>query len=171
MRRAFEFTIGLAIILVAVASLYNARNMPPPSRGNRPITLDYYIDVQGNTTSLEAYRGDYLWVNYAAERCDYCGPQSEALRTLDRQYGDKLIFITLITSTEKLAEAPSAGTALDWADRYGLAHDRVLAYYSTRPLPYHILYSPAGDILYEGAGPLSIDQIVDIIRAKTPLLN
>ena len=171
MRKIPEIIIGLVIILVAVTTIHNARNTPPPSRGNRPITLDYYIDVHGNTTSLSAYHGDYLWVNYAAEWCSYCGPQTEALRALDQQYGDKLLFITLITSTEKVVEAPSAATALEWANRYDLPQDKILAYYSTKTLPYHILYSPTGDILYQGSGPHSTDQIVDIIGTKTPLLN
>ena len=171
MHKLFEYIIAFAIIAVAVTTLYKARHQPLPDRINRPITLDYYIDAHGNTTSLDVYHGDYVWIDYAAEWCSYCEPQTEVLKDLDHKYGDKLLFLTLITSTEKVVEAPTADSALSWADRFDLPLEKVLAYYSTKTLPYHILYSPEGEILHQGSGSYSAERIVDIIQTKTPLLG
>ena len=67
-------------------------------------------------------------------------------------------------------EPPTAETARTWATRFGIDPKRVLAYYSTNTLPYHVLYSPAGDVMFEGSGLYTADRIDQILKQHAPEL-
>ena len=130
----------------------------------RAVTYDSYIDVNGSIVSLDEFQGDYMWVDYAAEWCSYCEPQTQTMKGLDRKMGDQLIFLTVMTSTKKVMQAPTAETAQQWADRFKLDPQMVLAKFSTNTLPYHLFYAPSGEILFEGSGLYSEDKINNIIN-------
>ncbi len=130
-----------------------------------------YINALGEEVALTDYQGDYLWVDYAAEWCSYCEPQTRTLKRLEAKYGDKLGFLTVVTGTGKVMEPPSAETAMKWARRFDLDTNKVLAYFSTNRLPYHILYSPSGAVLYQGSGLFNASKIKDILNTHTSLFD
>ena len=135
------------------------------------ITSEAYIDATGMEVSLSKYYGDYLWVDYAAEWCGYCTSQTSTIKSLEQNYADKLVFLTVVAGTDKVMDPPTADTAMNWARRFNLNPTKVLAQFSTNTLPYHILYSPSGKILYQGSGLFNASQISNILSTHTPLLN
>lgn len=132
---------------------------------------EYYIDATGTQVSLSDYTGNYLWVDYAAEWCSYCEPQTRTLQGVERHYGDRIVFLTVITGTEKVMESPSASTAMKWVKRFNLDPYRVLAKFSTNTLPYHVLYSPSGEILHQSSGLYSASMITGILKTHISLLD
>ena len=132
---------------------------------------DSYVDATGREVALSDYFGGYLWVDYAAEWCSYCEPQARTLKGLEKRYGDKITFLTVVTGTGKVMEPPSAQTAMDWARRFGLDTDKVLAYFSTNKLPYHILYSPSGAILFQASGLLDANKITHVLNTHASLVD
>ena len=135
----------------------------PASVGSNELP-DGYLDATGRQVSLKDFAGEYLWVDYAAEWCGYCGPQTGILKDLDAEMGDEIRFLTVVTGTGKVMALPSAETAMNWARRYGLEPRNVLARFSTNTLPYHILYSPTGETLFQSSGFLQAAQIRRILN-------
>ena len=125
-----------------------------------------YIDANGREVSLSDYFGKYLWVDYAAEWCSYCEPQARTLKGLEQRYRDQIRFLTVVTGTAKVMEPPSAETAMQWARRFDLDPDRVLANFRTNTLPYHILYSPSGAILFQDSGLFDAGKITRVLSEK-----
>ena len=130
-----------------------------------------YVTARGRPASLSAFRGDFLWVDHAAAWCSYCAPQTRVIKALERQYGDRVTFVTVVSGTDKVMEPPSADTALAWAQRFGLDPERVLAHFSTDTLPHHVLYSPKGEVLFRDSGLYDRDRIIGVLRAKTSALD
>ena len=162
-------TLSSLIALFAVA--YIALQMLDIFSGHSPANsaatpVNSYLDANGREVSLSDYFGRYLWVDYAAEWCSYCEPQARTLKGLEQKYRDQIMFLTVVTGTAKVMEPPSAETAMQWARRFDLAPDRVLANFRTNTLPYHILYAPSGAILFQGSGLLDAGKITRVLNAK-----
>ncbi len=162
----YRYIMNMIIVIVVVLGIMKVTSdmtkvTPIPERA---ITYDSYVDVTGNVVSLDEFQGNYMWVDYAAEWCSYCEPQTRTIKVLDRKMGDKLFFLTVVTGTNKIMESPTAETARQWANQFNLDPDMVLAKYSTDTLPYHLLYSPSGEILFQGSGLYSESKIVSIIN-------
>jgi len=130
-----------------------------------------YVTAGGRPASLSEFRGDYLWLDHAAAWCSYCAPQTRTIKALERRYGDRLTFVTVVTGTDEVMQPPSADTALEWARRFGLNTERVLAHFSTETLPYHVLYSPQGEVLFRDSGLYDQRRIVEVLKSKTPLFD
>ena len=164
--------IFLQIILIVLASFYfwDQTSITTSSSDHQAITYNSYIDVNGNVVSLDDFRGNYIWVDYAAEWCSYCAPQTQTIKSLDRKIGNKILFITVVTGTREVMKPPTAESAKNWAKRFNLDSQKVLAKFSTDRLPYHILYSPSGDVIYQGSGLYNATKITGIIKSHTPLL-
>lgn len=160
-------------VLVGIMIIYTFLDVFSASTSNLdPQTSpNSYIDATGKKVLLSDYAGEYLWVDYAAEWCSYCGPQTRTLQDLERSYGDKISFLTIVAGTEKVMEPPTAETAMNWANRYNLDPEKVLAYFSTNTLPYHILYSPSGTILFQGSGLYNSGKITNLLKTHTSLFN
>lgn len=129
-----------------------------------PAAPGHYLTASGREVTLQAYQGQYLWVDHAAAWCGYCEPQTRTLVGLEQRYGDRLAFLTVVTGTDQVMQPPTAATARAWADRFGLDPERVLARFTTDTLPYHVLYSPRGEVLYQGSGLYDTARIIEILR-------
>jgi len=141
---------------------------PPDNTGT---TYNSYIDATGTEVSLSDYQGNYLWIDYAAEWCSYCEPQTRTLKGLEEQYGGKLTFLTVVTGTATVMEPPTAETAMNWARRFDLDTNKVLAHFRSNKLPYHILYPPSGAILFQGSGLYNASRITNILNTHTSLFD
>lgn len=156
-------------MIIAVVVLFTIMTIMSDMTSTTPVTeqvvtYDSYIDVDGNVVSLDNYQGDYVWVDYAAEWCSYCEPQTRTIKALDRKMGDQVLFLTVVSGTNKVMEPPTAEHARRWAERFNLDPESVLAKFSTDTLPYHLLYSPSGEILYQGSGLYNANKITGIIN-------
>jgi len=166
-RKLLEVTIVAAVSFI----VWNEVNVTTTeSNTERAITYSSYINIDGNVVSLDEFKGRYVWADYAAEWCGYCTPQTKTIKSLDRNIGDKILFITVVTGTNEVMKPPTVESAKSWAKRFNLDPKKVLAKFSTDTLPYHILYAPSGDILYQGSGLYNEKKITEIIKKYTPVL-
>jgi len=115
----------------------------------------------GSSVSLEQFEGHFVWVDYAAPWCPPCDPQARAIADLERLLGERVVFLTVVTSGEEAMTRASAAGADSWARRYGLPSDHVVAgtSHAGMVLPQHFFFSPTGQTLYRHKGLLYSDQI------------
>ena len=171
MNRIVNYLIT-AIVLVTVFSTFLDIFFSAPSTETPTLTkANHYVDGWGNRVSLSDFSGKYLWVDYAAEWCSYCEPQTRILKGLELKYADRVTFLTVITGTDEVMQSPTAETALKWANRFNLDPYRVLAQFSTNTLPYHILYSPSGEILHQDSGLYQAGKITSLLNSHTALID
>lgn len=165
-----KYLIVALVFLVFIQALLDLGSSPVPATG-RDHKTGVYLDANGREITLASFTGNYLWLDYAAPWCGYCNEQARTLKRLDKRYGDKLLFRTVITSTEKVMEPPTAKNALSWAILHDLEPDKVLAYFSTYNLPYHELYGPSGELLFHASGLLDESRIMAVLRSNTPAFS
>ena len=170
MTKSINFIITLCVIIFFAFQMRDIYFGNAPANNPRT-TSSSYVNATGEAVSLSDYHGNYMWVDYAAEWCTYCDPQTRTLKGLKETYGDKLTFLTVVAGTNTVMEAPTADTAMKWARRYDLDTDKVLAHFSTETLPYHILYSPSGTILFQGSGLFDASKITNLLNTHTSLFN
>jgi len=160
-------------IIIVILTIITIMRITSDMTGSYPVkeqavTYDSYVDSNGVSVSLDEFHGSYLWVDYAAQWCSYCDPQTRTMKALQRKLGDRLLFLTVVTGTDKVMKAPTADTAKQWASRFELDPEMVLAKFSTDTLPYHLLYSPSGEILFQGSGLYDEHKITNIINQHLP---
>lgn len=170
MNKDINFIVTLFAIIFVGFQMLDVFSSSSPLN-NTGTTSSSYIDATGMEVSLSDFHGNYLWVDYAAEWCSYCEPQTRTLKGLEKKYGDKLTFLTVVTGTGTVMEPPTAETAMNWARRFDLDTDKVLAYFRTNRLPYHILYSPSGKILYQDSGLYNAGRITNVLNTHTSLFD
>lgn len=119
------------------------------------------VNALGQTVALSDLRGRYVWIDYAAEWCAACTPQTLAIRSVAASAPDEVVFLTLMTTEREGYGHPStAATAARWAARFDLDPAMVWAgKVQARFLPRNRLLSPRGDELFDKVGELSAPQI------------
>lgn len=128
------------------------------------------MNGRGEFVSLTDFAGKLVWVDYAAEWCAACRPQSATIRSLAREYGDDVVFVTVMTSEpEGYGHPATQETAARWARQAALDPARVVAAdLSSMTLPQHALFSPDGEEAFRHTGTLSAAQIRGAIgRVRT----
>lgn len=170
MQRLIQTIVSLMVIWT-LGSVIRDSLSGPPANAEPVQPASSYVTASGRPTSLSDFRGDFLWVDHAAAWCSYCAPQTRTIKALEQRYGDRVVFVTVVTGTDVVMQPPGADTALAWARRFGLDPERVLAHFSTDTLPYHVLYSPRGEVLFRDSGLYSQDRIIGVLRAKTSALD
>jgi hypothetical protein len=133
----------------------------------KPAGIMYRVSASGKQVSIGQFKGWFVWADYAAPWCQPCVPQATAIKSLERSLGDRVVFLTVITSaSEKYEDVPDQQTAMAWAQRFGLDPDRVLAATNlwAWKIPTHILYSPKGQTLYRWTGYLPAEEIQSLLN-------
>ena len=148
---------GLVLILVAIAGCgagTDDQHIAPPPAGT-------FVDGDGKTVSLSDFYGRYVWIDYAAEWCAACTPQTMAIKSVATTASERLAFITImVTERGGYGHPSTAATAERWASRFDLDPSRVWAgEVRHRFLPRNLLYSPQGDVLFDQVGELNASQI------------
>jgi thiol-disulfide isomerase/thioredoxin len=123
-------------------------------------------DANGRPVSMTDFEGRFVWSEYAATWCPACAKQTPVTRSVEQQLGgDEIVFLTVMTGkSNAYNDHATVETARDWAARFKLPRDRVVAaelWYKT--VPEHRLYSPKGHTLFVHVGFLSAPQIRDVI--------
>ncbi|MDX1690993.1 MAG: TlpA disulfide reductase family protein [Acidimicrobiia bacterium] len=149
-------------VTTAPRSLTTAAGPPPGSGPDAPeITFEYF---DGTEATLATYEGQPLVVNFWASWCPSCvAEMSAAFRPAQQRLGDEVAFLGLNlqdrrAEAERLAE--ETGVLFD------LAEDPNGVFYSEFggfAMPYTVFISGHGEIVHEHNGPLTEDQLVDLI--------
>lgn len=123
----------------------------------------------GEPVSLAQFSGEYVWVDYAAEWCAACRPQSATIRSLARKALPSVEFVTVMTSENGGYGHPAnEKTAARWANRLSLDAKRVVAADLTfMTLPQHALFGPDGREIFRHVGAMSAGEIEAVIAAET----
>jgi len=151
----------LAIIFFFESTIFDS-----PANHNYEMvpSVQGYINVYGEPVELSDYFGNYLWVDYAAEWCSYCDPQTKTIKALEQKYAGQLGFLTVVTGTSDVMKSPTGNTARDWAEKYRLNPEMVIARDLSNTLPYNRLYSPTGEVLFEKSGLMKRSEIEAVIN-------
>jgi thiol-disulfide isomerase/thioredoxin len=113
---------------------------------------------------LSQFAGRFVWVDYAAPWCGPCLRQAPAIKRLEHAYGDKVVFLTVLTSDDKPGAPSNRYTARRWANQYNLDPTRVVAGSEwQRVIPQHGVFSPLGQTLYWEVGLHSEGQIRSVL--------
>lgn len=157
---------GLLIALVAISACgpdADEHQIAPPPAGT-------FVDGTGKTVSLDDYRGRYVWIDYAAEWCAACAPQTMAIKAVAADAPGEIAFVTIMTTEHEGFGHPStAATAARWASRFGLDPNRVWAgQVRYRYLPRNLLLSRQGDVLFDEVGELDAGRIRTEIARHLP---
>lgn len=149
--------LGLIVVSTQIAGC----GADSEDRHNRPPHPGTFVDGTGNTVSLDDYAGRYVWIDYAAEWCAACAPQTMAIKAVAADAPGELAFVTIMTTERDGYGHPStAATAARWASRFGLDPTHVWAgQVRYRYLPRNLLLSPAGDVLFDEVGELDAGRI------------
>ena len=128
----------------------------------------YGPTASGGELALEHFKGQFVWVEYAATWCSPCAQQAQTVQRVEHEFSDAVVFVTVMTSANPSTGGPTATaqTARQWAQRFRLDPDRVTAsdlWYMT--IPHHILYSPDGQTLYRNTGFHSADRIREVLAS------
>jgi thiol-disulfide isomerase/thioredoxin len=118
-------------------------------------------NAQGQKVALETFAGRFIWSEYAAPWCNPCTWQTKEFKNIDGEFGEKVVFLTVMTSDMGgYGDPATQATAANWASRFGLDPARVLAADLTSiKIPKHILFSPDGQVLFEKNGGMSSKEI------------
>ena len=160
----------IILITAAVAALGIAACEAPPSSASTkdPYTIQR-VNAVGEPVSLSNFSGRYLWVDYAAEWCAACVPQTQAVQSVASRSSSVVVYVTVMTSEPGGYGHPATqATAARWAERFDLDPRNVIAADLTAmTLPRHILFSPTGKKLFDHTGSLTATEISTIIDRKT----
>lgn len=162
-------TLGARILTLLIASLSgltacDARTPATDSSASPQFAeADYAtaVNAQGGLVSLSDFSGKPVWVDYAAEWCAACRGQSAVIRGLLKEFGDRVVFVTVLTSeTQGYGHPATQETAARWARRESLDPSRVVAAdLTTLKLPGHALFSPTAEKRFHHVGALSAAKI------------
>jgi thiol-disulfide isomerase/thioredoxin len=120
----------------------------------------YGTSASGRQVGLADYSGRFVWVDYSAPWCGPCLRQAPTIQRLEHAYGDKVVFLTVLTSDDKPGAPSTRYTARRWAKQFRLDPDRVVAGSEwQRTIPQHAVFSPLGQTLYWQVGLHSDAQI------------
>jgi thiol-disulfide isomerase/thioredoxin len=161
----FLQALVLVFILLIIASQFYSENPIQPTEK----TYGQFINIYGEKVELSDYFGKYLWVDYAAEWCSYCEPQTRTLKSLASKYHGKIDFLTIVTGTSKVMEAPTVEHIKAWSEKYDIDSRKIIGRFYTDRLPYNLLYSPGGKVLFRYSGLMKSVEIEQVIKKSTTL--
>jgi len=119
------------------------------------------IDYNGNTVSLEEFRGRPLVVNSWAVWCPFCRAELPDFTELQKEFGDRLVVIA-IDRQEPLAKAKG------FTDELGITNDMLFLLDSSDSfyksiggfsMPETIFVNSAGEIVVHKRGPMELDEM------------
>ncbi|OJI08758.1 MAG: hypothetical protein COV08_03075 [Candidatus Vogelbacteria bacterium CG10_big_fil_rev_8_21_14_0_10_49_38] len=119
------------------------------------------IDYNGNTVSLEEFRGKPLVINSWAVWCPFCREELPDFTELQKEFGDRLVVIA-IDRQEPLEKAKG------FTDELGVTNDMLFlldasdSFYKSIggfSMPETIFVNGAGEIVVHKRGPMELDEM------------
>ena len=149
-------TLGALLLAAGAAGgLATVRvGAPPP---------DFTVQTKAGAVPLSRLRGKPVVINFWATWCPPCTDELPYFERLARDYGNRVVIVTLSN------EAP--GTARDYLRRHNLdlpltedSAGNVFAAYALPPIPGTVVLSPDGLVEYVSAGGLSWDELQNAVN-------
>jgi thiol-disulfide isomerase/thioredoxin len=161
----------LALILVAALAACDSGSSVNHRNSRAQFGQDGNVvapNALGESVALAQFSDKYVWVDYAAEWCSSCQPQSNTIRSLASTAPEKVVFVTVMTSErEGYGHPATRETAARWAKRLSLNPKLVVAADLTSlQLPQHALFSPDGKEIYRHIGKMSAAEIRQVLAAE-----
>jgi peroxiredoxin len=126
-------------------------------------------DLDGELISLEALRGDPVWLSFFATWCPPCQEETPVLRDAHETYAEDGLQLVAVSVQETTLE-----DVADYAATYGLeysigfdATSAVFDTYQAFGLPTHVFIDAEGVIRHLRYGPVTREMVVEIVE---PLL-
>ncbi|MDP2226020.1 MAG: hypothetical protein Q8J78_00885 [Moraxellaceae bacterium] len=120
--------------------------------------------ADGSDIDICDWRGEFVWVTYAALWCGTCHNQAPQFRGAIADAGQHARFLTTLTGGIEVFSEASRDDAKSWARRFGFTPAQVVTEgHSTRTVPQHLLLGPDGRSWYRHVGLLRRDEIVAIL--------
>ena len=165
MKRSIRLAgLALAVTLLAAACSGGGSTTGSEGRAGDPVPSVAFPTFAGETTTLEAYEGRPLVVNFWASWCPSCVAElSAAFLPAQEALGDSVAFLGLNIQDERdkaLELVAETGVLFD------LAEDRTGELYTELGglgMPFTVFVSAEGEILERHNGPLTESQLVDRI--------
>ena len=89
-----------------------------------------------------------MWVDYSAPWCAPCRRQAGIIKRLQKTFGNKVVFLTMMTSDASVNSSATPRTAEQWARQFGLDPASVIPTDEwARVIPQHVVFSPLGQTL------------------------
>ncbi len=124
----------------------------------------YGPSASGKTIEMADFKGRFVWIDYSAPWCGPCLRQAGVIKQLEKSYGGKVVFITMMTSDHGVGKSATRQTAQQWSKQFGLDPDRVVPTDEwQRTIPQHVVFSPLGQTLYWKVGLLNDAQIRSVL--------
>ncbi|MCI0597831.1 TlpA family protein disulfide reductase [Candidatus Parcubacteria bacterium] len=151
----------LLVIIVGSVVVFEGSNNEAGSQNDLDrLSTTSFIDYEGNTVSLEAYRGKPLVINSWAAWCPFCRQELADFAALQKEFSD--IVVIAIDRAEPLE------TAQGYTDTLGISEDLVLLldpdddFYKNIggfSMPETIFVTGDGTIAFHKRGFLSLDEM------------
>ena len=122
---------------------------PPP---------DFIFHTKYGPTQLAQLRGKPVVINYWAAGCPPCTDELPLFQRLSRDYGDRVVLVTVSNEAAGVARGYLRQHRLDLPlleDSQG----SVFAAYALPPIPGTVVLDPGGKVQYISAGGLSWDEL------------
>jgi cytochrome c biogenesis protein CcmG, thiol:disulfide interchange protein DsbE len=127
-------------------------------------------DLDGELISLEALRGDPVWLNFFATWCPPCQEETPVLRDAHESYAEDGLQLVAVSVQETTPE-----DVAEYAATYGLDYTigfdgsgAVFDTYQGFGLPTHVFIDAEGVIRHLRYGPVTREQVAEIVE---PLLT
>jgi thiol-disulfide isomerase/thioredoxin len=161
LRRARYLAACLAAVTAIVACADNGTDVPDGAEAGLVVEYDTF---DGDTATLADYRGRPLVVNFWASWCAPCVTEMPDIEAVHQASGDRVAFVGLSTDFRR-----SDATAM--ADKTGVTYDlgydpdeQIVRRFLTVGLPVTVFVRADGTIATVHSGPLSEDELRDLVR-------
>jgi thiol-disulfide isomerase/thioredoxin len=129
---------------------------------------EYGPSANGHTLRMADYKGHFVWIDFAAPWCSPCQRQAPVIRNLEKDYGERIIFLTMMTTDASGRGPANTHTARQWARQHHLDPSRVVPTGErARTIPQHLLFSPLGQTLEWRIGLMSDADIRAVLAQHT----
>jgi thiol-disulfide isomerase/thioredoxin len=123
------------------------------------------VDPQGDSVSLEMFRGKVVYVDVWATWCGGCIQEIPSSISLQQQYKNKVVFLNVSTDQNAAGWRNMLTKRSDWQGIHMLNNGSIMQSYGFSALPRYMLIDPNGKIISADAPRPSSPTIRQVIDA------
>ncbi|PIP61661.1 hypothetical protein COW99_02900 [Candidatus Roizmanbacteria bacterium CG22_combo_CG10-13_8_21_14_all_38_20] len=166
MQKILIIIIGIAVIILGTWLFSIAGQNSPTNAKKNGSDFDKFahitiVDYNGNTVSLEEFKGMPLVINSWAVWCPFCRAELPDFAELQKEFGDRLVVIA-IDRQEPLEKAKGYTDELNITNDMIFLLDSSDTFYksiSGFSMPETIFVNSAGEIVVHKRGPMELDEM------------
>ena len=133
-----------------------ANLFPPPvvCVGDDMPDADFF-DTNGNTKHLSDYLGKYLLLDFWSIGCGPCIRAFPEMKEVAELYSENLTIVSISLDTDKRWKEGLDKHDMPWVNiRDPKADGGLAAHYGIIGIPYYVIISPDGKVVYKGGFPI-----------------